>query len=406
MKLLHRIIATATVCLSTLTCAVGCGGGLTVTRVNSAEDKPNNVWVFFTVKDGEEPVGGLSAEDFEIYEDDKLVSTFESQQKILNPEVAAVSYTLLLLDMSGSVTESGGAEPLVDAALKFSERVSKSQKVAVYAFDGAEKIHPIVRFSTAEGQVKSGIESLRSYKADDPSTNLHGAVVKGLETLKEGLDKDKKPLKFGTLVVFTDGTDRASRVSDQEMREAMKQEEYAHYEMYAVGVGAEIEKASLDTIGEDGSELVEDEAKLGEAFDRIAARIEAHMRRFYLLSYCTPSRKGEHRVRIVATADVDSKGKAGTSAEAEWGTGDDFDPEEHEAERKEKAEKRKSGDIKTRSGEVEYTFNADGMGPPPQCDPERKPQFKLEASFEDEDADAREAREAEEAEKKASDTGD
>lgn len=401
MKLLQRIITNAALCLS-LFCAVGCGGGLTVTRVNSAEDKPNNVWVFFTVKDGEEPVGGLSAEDFEIYEDDKLVSTFESQQKILNPEVAAVSYTLLLLDMSGSVTESGGADPLVDAALKFSERVSKSQKVAVYAFDGAEKIHPIVRFSTAEGQVKSGIESLRSYKADDPSTNLHGAVVTGLETLKEGLDKDKKPLKFGTLVIFTDGTDRASRVSEEEMREAMGKEEYAHYEMYAVGVGAEIEKGALDTIGEDGSELVEDEAKLGEAFDRIAARIEAHMRRFYLLSYCTPSRKGEHRVRIVATADVDAQGKAGTSAEAEWGAGDDFDPEEHEAKQKEKAEKRKNGKIKTRSGEVEYTFNADGMGPPPQCDPERKPKFKLEASFDDEDADAREAREAEEAEKKAS----
>ena len=390
-----RLASTCVLALTTLALSTGCGGGLTVTRVNSAEDKPNNVWVFFTVKDGEQPVGGLKAQDFEIYEDDQLVSTFESKQRILNPEVAAVSYTLLLLDMSGSVTESGGAEPLVDAALKFSERVSKSQKVAVYAFDGAEKIHPIVRFSTAEGQVKSGIESLRKYEAQDPSTNLHGAVVNGFETLKEELDKDPKPLKFGTLVVFTDGTDRASRVSQDEMREAMQREEYEHYEVFAVGVGAEIEKDTLDTIGVNGSELVSEEGKLGEAFDRIADKIEAHMRRFYLLSYCTPARKGDHRVRIVVTAEEGDDGKSRTTAGAEWGSGDDWDPEEHASEQREREEKRKSGDTKTRTGDVEYTFNADGMGPPPKCDPERKPKFKLEASLEDEDAEARERKEAE-----------
>src|SRR5690606_40890309 len=39
---------------------------------------------------------------------------------------------------------------------------------------------------------------------------------------------------------------------------------------------------------------------LQEAFDKIAQRIEAHMKRFYLLSYCTPARKGSHEVRIVA----------------------------------------------------------------------------------------------------------
>src|SRR5690606_3909502 len=62
---------------------LACGGTLEVTRVNSAEEKPNNVWVFFTVKDGEDPVGGLTAGNFEIYEDKRLVSTSESQQKIL-----------------------------------------------------------------------------------------------------------------------------------------------------------------------------------------------------------------------------------------------------------------------------------------------------------------------------------
>lgn len=348
------------VCLLLSTALSGCGG-LTVTRVNSAQQKPNNVWVFFTVKDGEEPVGGLEAEDFEIYEDGKLVSVFESKQQILNPEVAAVSYTLLLLDMSGSVTESGGAGELVDAAHQFTERVGKSQKVAVYAFDGAKDIHPIVSFTETKGSVDSGLERLRTYKAVDPSTNLHGAVVEGLKTLRKGLDADKKPLKFGTLVVFSDGTDRAARVSAQEMSEAIGAEEYKNYELFAVGVGGEIERSTLDSIGRHGAEQVDEPDKLGTAFDRVAERIEAHMKRFYLLSYCTPARAGDHRVRIVAkTNQSKAKGKRAT-----------------------------------KQGQLEYDFNADNFGPPPQCDPARQPSFKLDAALDDEDADRREAAAAE-----------
>lgn len=358
---------------------LACGGTLEVTRINSAEEKPNNVWVFFTVKDGEDPVGGLTAGNFEIYEDKRLVSTSESQQKILNPEVAAVSYTLLLLDMSGSVTEGEGANTVVDAALQFKERVGKSQKVAVYAFDGAEDIHPVVRFTEQEGSLEGGLEGLRNYEPQDNSTNLHGAVVKGLSTLKEELDKDEKPLKFGTLVVFTDGTDRAARVSDEEMREAMRNEDYEHYEMFAVGLGSEIDDRTLGTIGKDGYKTVDDQGKLSEAFEKIAARIEGHMKRFYLLSYCTPARAGEHEVKIVVKTKI-VEGEV--EAEEEWGVGDNVDPPDENKKKK----KKKKGE-RTAKGSLDYTFNAEGFGPPPKCDPERKPQFKLEAPLDEEETE-------------------
>src|SRR5690349_1229924 len=218
---------------------VGCGaGGVNVRRVNSAQKKPNNVWVFFTVQKGDDPVGGLSADDFKIYEDDEEVSKFESKQVIQNPEVAAVMYTMLLVDMSGSITESGQADALVDAAQSFSDRVGKSQKVGVYAFDGEVKIHSVVPFTEAQGSVQGGLEGLRSYKPKDPSTNLHGAVIEGLRELKKELAKDKRPLKFGTLVVFSDGTDRAARVSRAEMLDEMRKDDYENYEIYAIGVGA------------------------------------------------------------------------------------------------------------------------------------------------------------------------
>jgi hypothetical protein len=201
-------------------------------------------------------------------------------------------------------------------------------------------------FTEQEGSAKAGVEKLRSYKPKDTSTNLHGAVVEGLELLDKELQKDKRPLKFGTLVVFSDGTDRAGRVSSDEMRQALGDEKYENYQVYAIGVGAEIEEGDLNTIGRDGSELVRDRAKVDAAFDKMAARIEAHQKRFYLLSYCTPARKGSHKIRVEVKDKKKEKG-----------------------------------------GSVEYEFNADGFGPPPACDPNKAPSFDLKDVHRDDEAE-------------------
>ena len=84
---------------------------------------------------------GLTAESFKIYEDGQPVSALESKQTILNPEVTASHYTLLLVDMSGSVTLSGDVPVIVDSARAFTERVQKFQKVGVYVFDGSVATH-------------------------------------------------------------------------------------------------------------------------------------------------------------------------------------------------------------------------------------------------------------------------
>lgn len=338
---MDRRLRALSVCLAYILLLAGCGagGGLRVTRVNSEQKKPNNVWVFFTVEKGDEPVGGLEASDFKIYEDGGLVSEYESKQKILNPDVAAVMYTLLLLDVSGSITESGEIDNVVDAAQMFTERVGKTQKVGVYAFDGSDKIRSVVPFTEAEGAVKGGLDGLRSYKPKDPSTNLHGAVVQGLVELRQALEREKKPLRFGTLVVFSDGADRAGRVTRDEMREEVGKKEYEHYDMFAIGIGdqKELESAQLGDVGRDGTEQGSDRSKIKQSFEKIANKIEAHQKRFYLLSYCSPSRRGEHVVRI----EVKSPKVEG-------------------------------------SGSLEYKFTADGFGPPPDCDPNTKPTFRLD----------------------------
>lgn len=324
--------------LLALSLTSACGSSVKMTRINSEQKKPNNVWVFFTVQDGEEPVPGLQATDFEIYEDDGLVSAYESQQVIQNPEVAAVMYTMLLLDVSGSTTMSGQIETIVDAAKLFTEKVGQSQKVGVYAFDGSDKIHSVVPFTSDQSDVAGGLEGLRNWIPKDNSTNLNGGVVEGLKTLRKGLDKEKKPLKFGTLVVFSDGADRAARVTREQMLEEMNKETYKDFEIIAIGIGdeKEMENAKLDQIGRDETIIGRESEEISKSFQKVADRIEKQSKRFYLLSYCTPARKGTHKVSI-------------------------------------RVKLKEGGE-----GQLDYDFNADGFGPPPTCDPNRKPTFDLE----------------------------
>lgn len=312
----------------------GCGGGLTLTPIKSTSEKPSNVAVYFKVeKSNGEPVGGLTADQFQIYEDGSLVSKFESKQTILNPTVAASHYTMLLIDMSGSISESGSTDSVVEAATAFTEKVEKFQKVGVYAFDGSEQLYPIAPFTNSAASVTAGINSLKSFKPKDPSTNLHGAVVSGLKELDSALSRAEHPMRFGTLVVFTDGTDRAARVSNDEMRKAVTD---SQYEVFGIGLGVEIREDQIKQVGKNGTAMAHDKSQVTQAFDTIAKRIESQMKAYYLLSYCSPSRAGEHEVQIEAIAPSED-GKS---------------------------------EVK---GRLSQRFDAAGFGP--NCDPNRPPKF-------------------------------
>ncbi|WP_394847766.1 VWA domain-containing protein [Pendulispora brunnea] len=277
--------------------------------MKSTQNRPSNVAVYFKVQAGGEPVGGLTADQFRIYEDGSLVSEGESKQTILNPEVAASHYTLLLMDMSGSVTSDPEAvKTLVDAATAFTDRVEKSHKVAVYTFDGSPEIHAVAPFGSPGG-AKGAIRGLLSYKPQDPSTNLNGAVVKGLTELDRALAHAEHPMKFGTLVVFSDGTDRAGRVTKDDMRKAIKDRKY---EVFAIGLGKEMQESELKDIGRSGTSRTDNKQEVVKSFDDIAQRIEASTKSYYLLSYCSPSRAGKHEVKIHVQAKNEKGERSGS----------------------------------------------------------------------------------------------
>ena len=328
VKSIRRFAPQALLLATTL---LGCAG-LHLTAVRAASNKPSNVVVYFKVQDGSTPVGGLDADSFRIYEDGELVSKFESKQTILNPEVAASHYTLLLVDMSGSIVDGGAVDVLVEAVSTFTDKVEKNQKVAIFAFDGAEELHPIAPFSAAGA--KGAGKTLAGYKPKDPSTNLNGAIVMGMKELDKALATAENPLRFGTLVVFTDGTDRAHRVSNDDVSKVLDD---TKYDVFAIGLGAEMKDSELSSLGRNGTAKATDKASVVTAFDTIASRIDAATKSYYLLSYCSPARAFKHKVKIEAV------------------------------------EKDKGGSEKT--GSLESEFDATGFGT--GCDPNQKPNFDI-----------------------------
>ena len=289
--------------LASLLLLTACSG-LHLNTINHSVRKPSNVAVYFTVdRSNGDPVGGLTADRFRIYEDGSPVSALESKQVILNPQIAAAHYTLLLVDMSGSVTQSGQVPQLQAAAQAFTSRVEQFQKVGVYAFDGSPNLTPIAGFSEHGGA--GGVNALGHFHPRDPSTNLHGAVVQGIQTLQKALESAPQPIRIGTLVVFTDGTDHAARVSRDDMMKAVNE---APFDIFAIGVGAEIDKGELSAIGRNGTVLEANPQAVQQAFEQIAARIEGYTKRYYLLSYCSPARAGQHQLRIEAITPDGSHG--------------------------------------------------------------------------------------------------
>jgi len=302
--------------------------------VDASVQKPSNVAVYFSMDDRNgNPAPGVTADRFQIYEDGKLISTYESQQTILNQEVAIERYTLLLLDMSGSVVDSGQVPQVQEAVGAFLENIGDNEKIAIYAFDGREEIIPIAKFGVREEALARRNELLSSYEPKDPSTNLNGAIVKGVEVLKDGMDDSDVPLRFGTMAIFTDGTDRAHRATSEDAMNALEDN---NIRSFVIGLGGEVDTEEMQRFGRDGFVHAQDKGSIVDSFKKVADQINSQALRYYLFSYCSPSRAGTHELTVMVEVA--------------------------------------SGD-KTDKGRLKYTFDAEGFEP--GCDPTDTPKFEI-----------------------------
>jgi len=257
--------------------------------------RPSVVRLFFSLRDCDD--GGITdatETSFTIYEDGGEISIYESDQQIIPQEAAYEIKNLLLLDMSGSIVESGNLPPLQQAATTFTDSLSE-QEVAIYAFDGRENIQLIVDFTDDQPALAVAIASLGTFVVEDNSTNLNGAVIHGLNALDQAADSTDARYFAGNLITFTDGSDQAGRESNDSASAAIQSSEHS---AFTVGLGGEVDSDHLLALGPDGSWTASSVDGLEDAFTQLANRIQDLANSLYLLAYCSPKRSGNHTLEL------------------------------------------------------------------------------------------------------------
>ena len=336
-----RLLLLGALSLVPLTACGGGGGGsqspgagtpATVTALSpdARVDLPGRVSVFLKVTEGDgSPAADLTGADFNVYENEQLVSQTESAQRIVAQPQVFRSYLHLILDRSNSV-QSVGATAVEDGAREFIEAVTEEPEnyVKISWFDGSPSIHAIAGydfgFSNDRALLLAAIDALNDEPPFSTSTNLYGAVVEGVQALD---DVDVSAANSGvenrslTLVTFTDGTHQAGpAVTLQDALDAIEgvSPEGTEHTAFTIGVGEEFDAAVLSALGPNGTATAAEFGQLAEAFEDIGGQVRDLANSFYFLSYCSPKTSGINTLRISVLPQPNNSADAQFTFDAQY----------------------------------------------------------------------------------------
>lgn len=295
---------------------------------------PGKISILFKVSDATgNPVAGLTANQFTIYEQGRnddcfnTISSSESFARIAPNSQIFNNNTLLVLDLSNSVLQSS-LEELKTASTSFVNNVmpsseSDSFKMAIYWFDGEDELHLLNALTSSTTELTAAIDSIDETISNDPSTDLYGAVIKSTNIAEELLQNSTQNEVIGaaSVVIFTDGTDQASRFTEQSALNAVDNAN-RNISFFTIGLGAEIDSEVLTAIGKTASVVASNAAELETTFNQISARVSEQANSFYLFEYCSPKRDGSGENNLVIqVTDGAQQGAVQTSFSANGFTG-------------------------------------------------------------------------------------
>jgi uncharacterized protein YegL len=307
---------------------------LVITVQDQFTSPPAKVSVFFKVetKNGD-PVAGLTEPNFVIFEKGrndegpKEISEFEAERKISDNSQIFQYSTILLLDLSASVTENYLTE-LKDASKSFIDAImpdgsNLSYYMGIFWFDGEDKLHELVGFTTDKNTLKGGIDSITPTISNDNSTDLYGAVIKGAQIATGELStiQQKGILAATSTVIFTDGTDQAGRYTKEAAFSALENAD-PDMTFFTIGVGGEIDVPVLQQLGPNGMALASNKDELEAKFQEIGQDVWDEANSFYLFEYCSPKRDGSGVSELTLRVTKENKtGSETTSFQALGFTG-------------------------------------------------------------------------------------
>jgi uncharacterized protein YegL len=296
---------------------------------------PSKISIFFKVQDrNNNPVGYLTQDNFVIYEKGlndpchRIISDFEAKRRISGREQVFNHTTLLVLDLSGSVLQNSLAQ-LQESALAFIEEIipetpDNITAMGIWWFDGEDILHELEPVTTDIWELKAAVSSITPNISNDSSTDLYGAVIKSADIAQQLLAsyQDQGIAFAASVVLFTDGEDRANRYVKQDAYNAVAATPN-DITWFTLGVGNEINVVDLQNFGRSGFFQVDSMDKLTSTFKQIASIVNSEANSYYLFEYCSPIRNGSNNGLIIEAFDLDSQeaGYLETSFDATGFTG-------------------------------------------------------------------------------------
>lgn len=319
---------------ASLTIAVGCDsadieGDFNFENLIVRELDPALVVASFrltTGEDNKDPVPYLKVDNFQFEEDERTITgqDAEAHIRMVQRRRAFRFDAVIMLDFSGSVAgDPTTRNRVIDGAIALTSSVAQEADVAVYYFDG--RVDPVRIHDFGTPNPAASIAAFRDHVVVDSSTNLHGAIVKGVEVLDRRFESFKntgedEELFGGSLVIFTDGTHRAGEgngyPSRREAREKVRDSDHA---VFTVGVEGDVDDEFLRAIGRNGfvvARRASGDAALGTAFTEIAGEIDKFANSYYTVAFCSSRRAGDHdlTIRIPDWMGLSGRARLGFSA--------------------------------------------------------------------------------------------
>ncbi len=294
---------------------------------------PSKISVFFRVQDqNNNPVGFLTPDNFVIYEKGlndnchRVISEFEAKRRISSREQVFNHTTLLVLDLSGSVLQSSLTN-LQQAAVTFIDEImpdtiDSSTQMGIYWFDGEDVLHELEPITSDIFELKAAVNSITPNISSDNSTDLYGAVIKsaGIAATVLADYQNQDITAAASVVIFTDGRDRANRYLQSNAYQAVNSSP-AGVTFFTLGVGNEIDKAALKTIGRNGFAEAATVSQLSTIFKQIAQLVNNEANSYYFFEYCSPIRNGAKNGLIIEAFERNNVGYIQTEFDATGFTG-------------------------------------------------------------------------------------
>jgi len=240
----------------------------------------------------------------------KVISPTESFARVIPRETKPHLY--FAVDISSSIASTPENLPAIaegiQGLLDRIEQFSDDFRVAVYLFDGSWYLYEYVPETTELDDVRVKLDKLHEQTGVDPSSsNVFGAISTVIDRIERSfrlkmLTSWMGALNTGTVVVISDGDDRARRVTQAAVEEKIDD---TQVKVISIGLGDEAEFPILASLGRDGSFNADSPERLTEAFEAIADRLESFDQSLKFIGYCAGARAG------TATVKVSLSGKPG-----------------------------------------------------------------------------------------------